>query len=138
MLRIRKAKEEDNKEIYKLLEEVDEHTSAMAFDNFLVAEENGKILGAVKFEEFKDFFFLSSLSVNPKHQKKGIAREIMEYLLKGAEKDIYIYTVLPEFFAKFGFKEVSAPGKLPSKSPMECERCYPEKCRAMLRKINDT
>ncbi len=135
MLKIRKAKEEDNKEIYKLLEEVDEQTSEMTFDDFWVGDMEGKIVGTAKLEEFDDFFFLSSLSVKSEFQGKGVAKAMMEHLLKGTKKDIYIYTVLPEFFKKFNFKAVSAPSKLPSKSNFECERCYPEKCVCMVRKV---
>ena len=134
MLSIRKAKEEDKQVIYKILEEVDEQTSQMDYNDFLVAEKDNEIIGAVKLRGFDGLYFLSSLSVKPNFQKKGIAREIMEHILKGMNKDIYIYTVLPEFFRKFGFKEVSPPGNLPSKSPMECERCYPEKCVCMVRR----
>jgi len=138
MLKIRKANTKDNKIILQILEEVDESTSSMDFNDFYVAEEENKIIGAAKLEEFKSFLFLSSLAVKIKYQKQGIAKKILENIFKKAKKDIYLYTVIPDFFSKFGFKKIATPSFLPTKSALECERCSPEQCTTMVRKQNDT
>jgi N-acetylglutamate synthase-like GNAT family acetyltransferase len=138
MIQIRNATKKDVETIRQILKDVDEQTSSMSFNNFRVAENEGKIVGTVKLDEYDDFIFLSSLAVSPGMQKRGIAKEIMNHVLKDSTKAIYLYTVLPEFFLKFGFKVVEAPEKLPSKSKNECERCFPEKCVCMMRPKHDS
>jgi len=135
---IRRAEDKDKESIIKILKEVDEYSESLSLDSFWVAEENNSIVAVMKLKEIDDFFFLSSLAVRINLQGKGIARQLLEEVLKKADKDIYLYTVLPEFFSRFGFKKVEQTAKLPSKSKLECERCYPEKCETMLRSAHDS
>ncbi len=136
MLKIRKASEKDTKEILKTLKELDLFYPAQELNNFWVADKEGKIAGVVKLEEFDDFFFLGSLGIKKKYQNQGIADSLLKEILKTANKNFYLYTTIPEFFKKFGFRVISPLPTLPSRDAFECEYCSPEKCVTMVRHPN--
>jgi len=133
MIRIRRAEEKDRNDIAGILREADEDTAEMSFNNFLVAEIGETLAGCVKLDDYSGFMFLSSLAVRPAHQGRGIAKKLMQSVLKETGKDIYIYTVIPDFFSKFGFVIAPPRDDLPEKNSMECSRCYPERCVCMVR-----
>jgi N-acetylglutamate synthase-like GNAT family acetyltransferase len=133
---VRNARITDNDEIVKVLKDVDEYHDALELVDFFVAEEDGRVVGVVKLEEYPSFFFLSSLAVPEKLQSKGTAGKILAEIFTKANKDIYIYTVIPEFFAKFGFVKTVPIAELPAKSYLECERCFPERCATMGRRAS--
>lgn len=133
MLSIRPATNKDRDAIKKILEDVDLFYSALTMEAFWVAEMNNKIVGTVQLKEYEDFFFLGSLAVVKEKQGKGIARALLKEVLRTHQKNIYLYTIVPEFFEKFGFKITSPPPNLPSKDRYECESCHSEKCVSMVK-----
>lgn len=136
MLKISKTTKVDQPAILKLLKELDFLCAETSFDNFFTARSDKEIIGFVKFREFEEFFFLSYLGIKEKYQNQGFAAEILEFCLKKAaakRKAIYIYTIIPEFFEKFGFKTVAPRADLPSKNLFECENCFPDKCVCMVK-----
>ena len=133
MLKVRPANKKDDPQILKILKEADLFYPSLVLKDFWVAEKAGRIVGTVKFEEHKHFFFLSSLAITEKERKKGAAAFLLNQLLGSAKKKVYLYTIQPEFFKKFGFKTTPPPAFLPSKYLLECEQCVPEKCVCMLR-----
>ena len=133
MLKIRKANKNDEKSILKILKELDLFYPSLALKDFWVAEKDNKIVGAVKLEELGKFFFLSSLCILPKLQKQGIGSALMKETLKATNKNVCLYTIIPEYFKKFGFRITAPPPFLPSKEPFECEYCHPEKCVCMIK-----
>jgi len=64
------------------------------------------------------FFEIVDIAVIPEYQKKGVGRKIMEglmnYINKNAPSTAYVslmaYYGTPEFYQKFGFESVKAPG----------------------------
>jgi N-acetylglutamate synthase-like GNAT family acetyltransferase len=134
MLKIRPAGKTDYDAIKKLLRELDLFYAALMMEGFWVAEKEGKIIGAAQLQDHGDFFFLGSLGVLAKERKKGVAATLLEKALGKADKDIYLYTIIPDFFRKFKFKIVSPLPGLPSKDRYECEDCHLDKCVCMVRK----
>lgn len=132
---LRLAVEKDKTRILSLLKVLDLYYAALSLDNFLVAEEQGRIIGVVQVVEADSFFFLGSLGVEEQEQKKGVAAALLEYGLKNCHKDVYLYTIIPQFFQKFGFKITQPIAGLPSRDQYECHDCHLDKCVCMVRKV---
>ncbi|MBU0686237.1 MAG: GNAT family N-acetyltransferase [Candidatus Margulisbacteria bacterium] len=135
---IERAQEKDKAQIVKILEELDLLATHQAFGGFWVAKKDGKVVGTARLKEYDNFFFLSSVGVRPGYQKHGIASQLIKELFTKAAKDIYLYTIIPDFFKKLGFKPVSPPAFLPPKDPVECQECIPEKCTCMVKSKHDS
>lgn len=135
MLIIREAKIGDREKILRILKKLDLYYPALELESFFVAEKGGEIVGVVQFIEYKDYYFLSSLGVVEKAQKRGIASALVKQVIQNAGKDIYLYTVIPEFFEKFGFKKTHPLPGLPTKEHYDCAHCFPGKCATMVKKV---
>ncbi len=136
MFNIRKASSQDYPGIKNILEALDLFYPDVKFDQFWVAEEDGKIVGTVDLQEYKDFIFLASFGIDPSYQKKSYGREFLQKIFAQTTKDIYLYTIIPDFFKKHGFDPCPlplAPKDLPPKR-FECQFCFPEKCTCMVKK----
>ncbi|MFA6549179.1 MAG: GNAT family N-acetyltransferase [Candidatus Margulisiibacteriota bacterium] len=131
MLIIRPAAKKDWATIKKILQELDLYYAALTFDAFFVAENENGIIGTAQFRNFNGFNFLSSLAVVPNEQKKGIASAFIKEFISSSALPIYLYTILPAFFEKFGFKITQPIPALPSKDLYECEDCHLDKCVCM-------
>lgn len=136
LLKIRPAQKKEHKEILSILKILDLYYPSQSLENFWVVEKDRKIVAVVQLNEYKDFFFLNSLGVIKNQRRKGIASSLLKEILKNIEKKVYLYTIQPEFFKKFGFKITPPPPNLPSKDAFECEYCTPEKCVCMLKLAN--
>ncbi len=134
MLIIRPAEERDLPSVIKVLDESDHRYKKETFDRFFVAEVDGRIAGTVRLEEHDNFTFLTSLGVENDFRGQGIGAALMQFALKSAKNDMYIYTVIPDFFRKFGFTPLPTPGFLPAKDAYECDDCFPERCVTMVKK----
>jgi len=133
MLKIRIAQAADEQELLRVLEELDFLYSSLSLDHFWVAEKNGAIVGTLRLEEYQDFYFLSCLGVIEKERKHGIAEALLEVTLKNLQKKVYLYTILPAFFEKYGFEETVPLSSLPSKENLGCPECLSEKCVCMVK-----
>lgn len=108
-------------------------------DDFYIAREANKPVGIVQFEDYDSFYLLSSLGVKTSHRKRGIAAALLRTLFQRANKDIYIFTILPEFFGRFGFKPINPPVDVSAlKNPVECAACEAQKCVCMVKSPHDT
>ncbi len=133
MLKIRPAGKNDRKAIIRLLKKLDLFYPTLSAEGFWVAEKDGKVIATVQLAEHEDFIFLGSLAVVEEEQKKGVARTLVEKALGSCRRNIYLYTIIPEFFEKFGFQITASIPGLPSKDRYECEACHSEKCVCMVR-----
>lgn len=135
MIKIRKAKEDDYNSALNLIKQLDSVVPEGTRDLW-VALDNSQIVGVAKLEDFGEYIFLSFVGVGVSHQKRGIARLLLEKLLQDKQKDVYLYTIIPEFFEKFGFKITAPNPNLPSKKNLGCENCEPRKCVCMVKKYS--
>jgi N-acetylglutamate synthase-like GNAT family acetyltransferase len=135
-LLIRKAEQRDHPAILKILKDLDLYYPTLEMKGFWVAEGAGVILGVVQLEEHPDFIYLGSLAVKSEYQGQGIAKRLLNDTLSKLTKNIYLYTIIPEFFAKLGFKVAGRqPAGLPSKERYQCEFCHAEKCVCMVKYV---
>ncbi|MCU0641896.1 MAG: GNAT family N-acetyltransferase [Candidatus Margulisbacteria bacterium] len=99
-----------------------------------MAEVDGQVVGVVRLEEHEQFFFLTSLGVLPEHEKKGVASALLHFVLQERAKPVYLYTIIPDFFRRFGFQETAPVTGLPAKKIYGCDRCYPGQCVVMVKR----
>jgi N-acetylglutamate synthase-like GNAT family acetyltransferase len=134
MVKIRKAQPADHAAILEIINQHDLAYPTQTLDNFWVAEEKGQVVGIADLWHFRGFFFLSSVGVSEGHQHQGIATELLNTLLAGVRWDIYIFTVMPEFFRRFGFEVTAQPPRgLPPRTIFNCGNCTPVTCVCMRR-----
>jgi amino-acid N-acetyltransferase len=111
------------------------------FSNFLVAETDDGIAGAVGLEKHDSFALLRSAAVAPEHRGSGIGRRLIEELLTRAGRmgitDVYLLTTTAEdYFPRFGFKRstrTAVPELL--KSSAEFQGACPETATVMARSL---
>ncbi len=140
-MKIRKALISDIKTIHKLVNEFARKGEMLPrslnelYENlrdFYVAEENSEIKGMCALHIlWEDLAEIRSLAVKSEHQKKGIGSMLVKRSLQEAKrlgiKRVFVLTYLPEFFRRFGFKEIDK-SKLPQKIWGDCIKCpkFPE------------
>ena len=133
---IRPARRSDQAQIIELLKELDLYYAGLELNDFWVAEEHCKIISTAQLEVFPEFCFLSSVGVKQTEQKHGIGQALLTELFSQCknQKPVYLYTIIPDFFAKFGFKSTTdLPSQIPGKERYECQECHPERCITMVR-----
>lgn len=132
----RKANLEDIETIYKLVNDYADNglmlnrARSQLYENvrdFIVAEEEGEILGAGALHVmWVDLAEVRTLAVHPAHVKKGIGKKIVERLLQeGVElgiKKAFTLTYQPEFFRSCGFVEEGKEA-MPQKVWTDCINC---------------
>ena len=111
---IRVAAPGDYAGVVRLLEAADLPTAGLkrSLPDFLVAEESGRVVGAVGLEIYGDCALLRSAVVAAGKRGSGLGRDLVESLLKRAGtrgvREIYLLTTTAEnFFPRFGFARIS-------------------------------
>jgi amino-acid N-acetyltransferase len=99
--------------VVRLLEAADLPTAGLtaSLPDFLVAEEGGRIVGAVGLEVYGDYGLLRSAVVALEKRNSGLGSDLVESLLRRAEtrgtREIYLLTTTAErFFPRFGFAAI--------------------------------
>lgn len=133
---IRKSGVGDRQVIEKLLNDLDLGYKGQSFDDIWVAEEGGKVVSVAELKEYDDYYFLSSVGTTPAAQGGGIATLLLNIILHGINKPVYLYTIIPEFFARLDFKPVDFSDKLPARTQYNCAACQSSKCVCMVRRVN--
>jgi len=109
-MRIRNAKESDISAVETLLSASELPLDGVRenFGNFIVAENEDGIAGAVGLEKFGSVALLRSAVVASEHRGGGIGRQLVEQLLDHADEagidELYLLTTTAEnYFPRFGF-----------------------------------
>lgn len=100
---------------------------AESIRDFVVAEENGRLLGCGALHLYTPAAAeVRSLAVSPAEKGRGIGRAIVEYLEREAEHfgitSLFAFTYVPGFFSQLGYTQVDR-GLLPQKAWKDCLRC---------------
>jgi amino-acid N-acetyltransferase len=110
MMRIRNAKESDLAAVERLLSASDLPLDGVRdnFSDFIVAEKEDVIAGAIGLERFGSIALLRSAVVSPEQRGGGIGRQLVEELLERADEEgideLYLLTTTAEnYFPRFGF-----------------------------------
>lgn len=109
-MRIRNATSADLSNVESLLSGSDLPLDGVkeSLSNFVVAEDEGMVAGAIGFEQFGSIALLRSAVVAPEHRGRGIGQRLVTQLLARAEEagieDVYLLTTTAErYFPRFGF-----------------------------------
>ncbi|MBI4685120.1 MAG: N-acetyltransferase [Nitrospirae bacterium] len=141
ILRIRKAKTSDIKQIQKLINEFAKKEQMLprslndlyeSIRDLFVCEADERIKGACALHIlWDDLAEIRSLAVSEDSQGTGIGKRLLAACLKEAEqfgvKRVFALTYQSEFFKKMGFSDIDK-SKLPQKIWGDCLRCprFPE------------
>ena len=87
-------------------------------DYFVYREDHGPILGSAALHVcWAGLGEIRSVAVLPSHQRQGIASRLIETCLDEARSiglsEVFLLTLVPEFFQRFGFRVVSREDLLP-------------------------
>ena len=140
---MRSARTDDLPELETLLatnqlppEGVDEHIG-----DFLVAEDNGRIEGAIGLERYGRFGLLRSAVVAPRVRGSGVGTQLVTELLARAKvsgvEELYLLTTSAEnYFPRFGF-ERAARADVPAtvKQSVEFRGACPDSAIVMRRTL---
>ena len=95
--------------------------------DFVVVENEGEIVGCGALHLYGIHLAeVRSITVTNKSKGRGAGRVLINALLKEAQKQsvtcVCLFTRIPSFFAKLGFREVGKE-KLPDKALKDCVKC---------------
>jgi len=95
--------------------------------DFIVVENEGEIVGCGALHLYgMHLAEIRSITVTNKSEGKGAGRVLIDALMKEAQKQsvtcVCLFTRIPTFFAKMGFREVEKEA-LPDKALKDCIRC---------------
>ena len=111
MTTIRPARETESARIQDLIHLVGINPMGLDWQRFVVAvNEHDEMIGCGQLKPHgRETLELASIAVYPEHQGKGIARAIIEHLLKDSPRPLYLMcqSSLGPFYEKFGFQGIS-------------------------------
>lgn len=108
---LRPARETESAQIKRLIHLVGINPIDLDWKRFVVAvNDRDEMLGCGQLKPHgKDILELASLAVFPEHRGKGIARALIEYLLKDSPRPLYLMceSSIGPLYEKFGFRGIS-------------------------------
>jgi amino-acid N-acetyltransferase len=142
-MKIRKATNRDLDDVERMLSESDLPLDGVKenLSGFVVAEEGGRIIGAVGLEKFGSVALLRSAVVAEGHRGGGVGRRLVERILQFAENDgieeLFLLTTTAErYFPQFGFARTTRSAVPPSvKASAEFQGACPDTALVMSRRI---
>ncbi len=107
---IRRARETDDASIRDLIHLVGINPMGLDWKRFVVAvDDHDEMIGCGQLKPHgQEVLELASIAVYPEHQGRGIARAIIEHLLKDSSRPLYLMceSSLEPFYEKFGFQAI--------------------------------
>lgn len=113
-IQIDNARPEEKELVVSLLKEANLLTEDLpdGLRNFLLAKQDGVLVGVAGLELFGFVGLLRSVAVIPTHKGKGIAGQLVAQLLAGADerglREVYLITTTADrYFDRYGFAPVN-------------------------------
>jgi N-acetylglutamate synthase-like GNAT family acetyltransferase len=111
---IRPALESESAQIKGLINIVGINPTGLDWKRFIVAlNENGQVIACGQIKPHgEDIRELASIAVNPEYRGQGLARALIEMLLLGTPKPLYLMCVSHNgpMYEKFGFQAIEGNG----------------------------
>jgi N-acetylglutamate synthase-like GNAT family acetyltransferase len=108
---LRPARESESRVIKDLIHLTGINPMGLDWKRFIVAvDDRNQILGIGQIKSHgTDILELASVAVYPEHRGNGVARSIIEYLLKNSTRPLYLMceSSLGSLYEKFGFRGIS-------------------------------
>jgi N-acetylglutamate synthase-like GNAT family acetyltransferase len=108
---LRPARETESAQIKDLIHLVGINPMGLDWKHFIVAVNNqDEMIGCGQLKPHgKGILELASLAVYPEHRRTGVARALIEYLLKNSPRPLYLMceSSLGPLYEKFGFRGIS-------------------------------
>jgi len=135
-MRIRKAVPSDLPFVLRLARDLGLDYPGLENDVVWVADEGGRIAGSVGLKRYPDCLELVALGVDGSARGKGVGGRLVASLLGEEAEDVYLATVIPAYFVRFGFERAAAvPASLAARMGTAwCEGCPRERCTVMVRR----
>jgi len=129
---VRTAKAEDFPAIRHLAEKLYLDSADMQAEEFVVAEDEGKVAGIGRIIKHPDCLEIATFGVEEAFRKQGVGKKLLGELIKKANGPVYLATIIPEYFEKMGFKKTpKTPPSMAKKSDW-CEGCSRQNCTVMI------
>lgn len=114
-----------------------------SIDSFVVAENDGCVVGTAGVERHGPYGLLRSVGVDPSSQRQGVGRALIERLISDSERsgiaELYLLTTTAEkYFPAFGFTKIdrgAAPAEIQSTS--EFKDLCPSSATVMRRSLKE-
>ena len=111
MTTIRPARETESAQIRNLILSVGINPTGLDWKRFVVAVDDAdNMIGCGQLKPHgQDVLEMASIAVYPEHRGQGIARAIIEHLLKDSPRPLYLMceSSLGPLYEKFGFRAIS-------------------------------
>lgn len=87
---------------------------------FFIAEVEQKLAGFGRIKNYEEVYELATLGVLENFRGCGIGKKIVQKLIQQfSSKEIWLTTLIPEFFQQFGFEEND---NIPDEILLKCQR----------------
>lgn len=136
---LRAAHPADITAVLALLEEAGLPTAGVtdAFTEFVIAEDNGQLVGVVGLEVYAGSALLRSAAVKETWRGSGVGRALIDRALdlareRGVEDVFLLTTTAEHYFPRFGFSCVSRESVVPAvKQSVEFQKACPDSAVVM-------
>jgi len=102
---VRHPGEKEFEEVKKYVEDFWLDNNNMLIGQFRILLYKGKLAGFGRIRENDDATELCTLGVVKELRLKGLGKAMVKALVETVKTDVYLVTIIPEFFRKAGFKE---------------------------------
>ncbi len=79
-----------------------------SLSQFITAKNKNNVVGFARTRNYRSCNELCSLGVKEDLRLKGIGSKLVTEIIKQNAGPLFVVTIIPEFFKKFGFNEVSS------------------------------
>jgi N-acetylglutamate synthase-like GNAT family acetyltransferase len=130
---IRRVRPDDFAAVHRLAAALDLDYKGMEKDAVWVAEVDGLIVGIIALKTHPDSRELVSLGVDPGRRSAGLGGTLIEALMAETPGDVYLATIIPAYFERYGFIRTLTTPLGMAKDPSWCEGCPKQFCTIMVR-----